>query len=422
MHRRPLRLLMALGALSTLAFLLVIAARLAAQPPRQPAPPDSATPPAPDDSVVLASAQIFDQIVYLPMRVAGAGPFPFVLDTGAGPNTALDSGLADSLGLAPTPLTEGGGAGEETVSIGSLPSVDLALGPLKFPGTPALTIPLRRLDPHWGKRKDGLVAGDLLSRFLTVIDYERERVVLHAPAAAADLPGVRIPVELMNQFFFVRAELLLHGQEEPVPALLMVDTGLRVTTLNQPFALKHGLVAQSPRTATGVTGFGIGGVSRGVFGRLRGLRLGGLEIGSPVVVFSLDTKGALASEDFAGIVGADILSRCRVGLDYAGAQLILEPRADFAAPYEFDMSGIRFVMPGERFERLEVFFVFANSPAAEAGILPGDRVLSLDGLATANWTREALRLHMQREGAVVTLAIEREGRPLTVTLRLRRLV
>jgi predicted metalloprotease with PDZ domain len=141
-----------------------------------------------------------------------------------------------------------------------------------------------------------------------------------------------------------------------------------------------------------------------------------------VVAFSLDAKGALASEEFAGILGADVLSRCRVGLDYAGAQLILEPGPAFDAPYEFDMCGIRFVMPGERFERLEVFFVFPGSPAAEANIAAGDRVLAIDGRPAASFTREGLRVYMQREGERVTLALEREGKPLTVKFRLRRLV
>jgi len=422
MLRRPLRLLMALASLSALAALIIIAANLKAQPPRAPASASAAPPPNPGDSLVITGAAIFDQIVYLPVRVNEAGPYPFVLDTGAGPTSVLDSGLADSLGLSAEPFAETGGAGEETVPVGALAGVQLTLGELDVPAAPAYALPLRRLDPHWGKRKDGLVAGDILARFLTVIDYEREQVVLYPPAAAASLPGVPIPLEVVDQFLFVQAELLLHGQEAPLPALMMVDTGLRVTTFNRPFAERHGLAAQSPRTATGVTGFGIGGVSRGVLGRLRGLRIGELTIESPVVAFSLDAKGALASENFAGILGADILSRCRVGLDYAGARLILAPGASFAAPNECDMSGIRFVMPGERFERLEVFFVFPDSPAAEAGIVPGDRVTAIDGRPAASFTREALRVYMQRDGERVTLVIEREGKPITVTLRLRRLV
>ncbi len=419
MNRPPLRALTALGLLGALGLLTFIAARLPAQPPRRPA---ASPPTALADSFVIEGAAIFDQIVYLPMHVAGAGPFPFVLDTGAGPTSVLDSGLADSLDLRAEPFAETGGAGEERVPLGALAGVDLALGPLSFAGMPARTIPLRRLDPHWGKRKDGLVAADILARFLTVIDYERERVVFHPLTAAAGLPGARVPIELVDKFLFVKALLLLHGQVEPVPALLMVDTGLRVTTFTRPFAEQHGLAAQSPRTATGVTGFGIGGVSRGVLGRVRALRIGDLTIENPVVAFALDAKGALASEEFAGILGADVLSRCRVGLDYAGAQLILEPGSAFAAPYEFDMSGIRFVMPGERFERIEVFFVFPDSPAATAGVLPGDRVLAIDGRPAASFSREGLRVYMQREGERVTLALEREGKPLTVTFRLRRLV
>ena len=409
---------------AALALALALSATALAQPPADapPAPPVPASPLAPGDSAVVAGARIFDQIVYLPVRVNGVGPFPLVLDTGAGPRSILDAGLADSLGLAAEPMGEGGGAGEENVPIGVLAGVELGLGALSFPDTPALTLPLRRMDPHWGKRKDGVIGGDILGRFATSIDYERERVVLRAPGAAAALPGTRIPLQVEQGFLFVQAELLLFGAEEPVPALLLVDTGLRVTTFCGPFAEAQALAAQSPRTAIGVVGFGIGGVSRGVFGRLRGLRIGEITIDSPVVAFSLDTQGALASEGFAGILGADVLSRFDLTLDYAGAQMLLAPNAAFAEPSEFDMSGIRFVMDGAAFERLSVFSIFPESPAAEAGLLPGDRVLIIHGLPAASFTREALRLYMQREGAPVTLALEREGQPLSVTLRLRRLV
>lgn len=402
-----------------------LAAGLAAGTPAA-APPQEAASPAPlalGDSLPIDGACIFDQVVYLPVRVGSAGPYPFVLDTGAGSTSALDSGLADSLGLGAASLTDqGGGAGEEAVLVGMLTSQTLTLGGREFTLAPALTLPLRRLDPHWGKRKDGLVGADILAGFLTCIDYERERVVLRAPAAAATLPGTRIPLRIDQGYLFVEAELLLHGSEAPLPALLLVDTGLRMTTFTRPFAEANALAAQCPRRVTGVVGFGIGGLSQGVIGRLRGLRLGPLEIASPVVAFSLDTGGVLAAEDFAGILGADVLSRFHLAFDYGGSQLILAPNAGFAVPSEFDMSGIRFAMPGERFERLEVFAVYADSPAAEAGLQPGDKVLAIDGRPAASFTRETLRIYLQREGATVALTTERAGQPRLVTLRLRRLV
>jgi hypothetical protein len=367
------------------------------------------------DSVVVAGTHTFDRIVYLPVRVNGAGPFPFVLDTGAGTASALDQSVADSLGLQSTLLMMGGGgAGEETLA--------LSLGGLSFEPYLVAGISLHRMDPHWGKRKDGLIGGDLLSTLVTRIDYTRPSVAFHdARKYEYQGPGEVIPLQVYGNIF-VNAQVLLYGQERPVDALMMVDTGVRVTTFNAPFSRAHGLKQQSPATLQGVTGFGVGGVSRGIVGRVLGIRLGSILIENPVTDFSVDERGALADTGFSGIIGADILSRFHVVLDYARARMIIERNAWFARPFEYDMSGLRFVMEGSRFEILKVFSVFGGSPAESAGILPGDVVTAIDGRDAASFTRETLREYLERAGAEVRLAVRRDRATREVTLRLRRLV
>lgn len=216
--------------------------------------------------------------------------------------------------------------------------------------------------------------------------------------------------------------MFLFGTEEPIDALFMLDTGVRMTTFNSPYSRLHSLAAQSPKTTYGVVGFGIGGVSRGAVGRVRGIRIGSFMIENPVVDFSTDEQGALADTSFSGIVGADILSRFHLVLDYTRSSIVLEKNRFFGAPFEFDMCGIRFVMEGERFDVFKVFSVFDGSPAAEAGIEQGDLVTMIDGRRTSEFTRESLREYMQRDGEQVLLSIERGAERKDVTIRLKRLV
>lgn len=375
------------------------------------------------DSAVVSGAELFDRIVYLPVRVNGAGPFPFVLDTGAGAFSALDQTVADSLGLRSELLAKGGGAGNDVVDINRADSLSLALDGVAFPPRTVLAIPLHRMDPHWGKRKDGLVGGDLLSTLVTRIDYRHSTLAFHDAASYEyDGPGEVIPLQIFGNFIFVSARVLLHGREDAVDALLMVDTGVRITTFNSPFSLANGLAKQSPTTVRAVTGFGLGGVSRGIVGRVRGIGIGPILIENPVTIFSTDEGGALADSNFSGIIGADILSRFDVVLDYARQRMHLERNGAFAEPFEYDMSGIRFVMEGRRFEVLKVFSVSDGSPAAAAGVSPGDVVTTIDGRDAAGFTRESLRRHMEREGAEVRLTIRRGDAIMDVGMRLRRLV
>jgi hypothetical protein len=375
------------------------------------------------DSLDVRGVEIFDRIVYFPVSINGSGPFPFVLDTGDGDLTALDEGTAKSIALRSTPIGEGGGAGEEVVPFGFADSNTVSMPGLSFSGRPLLTFPVRRMDPHWGKRKDGLFGGDLLSTLVTIIDYERGRVVFHdANAYEYQGPGERIHVTMRGNYILVPAKVVLYGGEDPLETVFLLDTGVRLSVFNSPYAKEHGLAAQSPRTLTGVTGFGIGGASKGIVGRVEAIRIGSYLFENPVMSFSADTAGALADTSFAGIIGADFLSRFTVVLDYKRSQIFLEKNAGFGAPFEFDMCGIRFAFEGERFDLLKVFIVYEGTPAALAGIVPGDVVTAVDGRPAGSFTREELREYMLREGKEVRFAIVRGNETKDISLRLKRII
>ncbi|MBU8920246.1 MAG: aspartyl protease family protein [Bacteroidales bacterium] len=378
------------------------------------------------DSGKIATAtevEFFGHIIYIPMMVNGTGPYSFVLDTGAGRFSAIDYSVAEALGLEQTLLMKGGGAGEDIVEINNVDSVSFASIGISFDPRSAISIPLHRMDPHWGKRKDGLIGGDLLSALITVVDYEAGTLVFHDPATYEyNGPGERVPIELFNNYIFIRAEVLLHGPGDPIEAFFMVDTGVRLSLFNSPYSREHSLPAQSPSTITGVTGFGLGGLSQGVIGRVHGIRIGSTLIENPVVNFSTDTTGGLAATDFSGIIGADILSRFTLILDYSRSEIILEKNDRFAAPFENDMCGIRFVMDGERFDIFRAFSIFDGSPAAEAGILEGDVLTAVDGREASSFTIETLMEYLSREGAVVRLTIKRGSETKEFAITLRRMV
>jgi serine peptidase DegS len=58
--------------------------------------------------------------------------------------------------------------------------------------------------------------------------------------------------------------------------------------------------------------------------------------------------------------------------------------------------------------------VLPDSPAADAGLMPGDRIVAVDGIAAGN-RREMLRqIAMTEPGSRVRLSVTRDGRPLTL--------
>ena len=367
-------------------------------------------------------ADIFDTVIYLLVKIDGKGPYSFVLDTGNGGTPILDEKLARSLGV---PLGKKfeiiGGAGSTPSTLYMIDRLDLGLPGLDFSSVPAATLPLDLMDPHWGKHKDGLIGGTVFSAAITDIDYAKKTVRFSDPESFKPPAGEVVPIEVFGQPF-VKAKVYLYGSTQPVDAFLMVDTGVRVTTFNSPFSKTNRLVEQSPKTLATMTGFGANGASWGVIGRVQAIDLGPIRIEDPVVDFSTDEAGALSSDGFAGIIGADILRRFHVVFDYPGKRMILDKNADFGLPFEFDMSGLRLVAQGKDFSLIKVFHVADETPAHAAGLLAGDEILTIDGRKASTFNWETLRAYLQRPGQTVKLEILRDGKTVPVTLTLERLV
>lgn len=369
------------------------------------------------------AVEIFDNIIYMPVSINGQGPFSFILDTGNGGPPALDEDLARHLQI---PLGRGngtGGAGAEQVMFHAIDSLRLSMPGVEYATIPAVTLPLARMDRHWGRRKDGLIGGTIFADVVTTIDYMASTVHFSDPATFSGVPGgTVVPLVRAADAIFVKARIHRWGEAEPVEALLMIDTGVRVTTLNTPLVNKQRLIQQSPKTLATMTGFGIGGKSMGVVGRIKALEIGPIRIENPVVAFSTDTGGAFAMDSFDGIIGADVLHRFHISFDYSRSRMYIQKNAAFAEPFEFDMSGLRLAADGEKFDRFSVFYVAEKSPAQEAGICAGDEIVSIDGKPTSQFDWQTLRRHLQRDGASVLLGIRRQNKLLSLRLHLRRLV
>jgi hypothetical protein len=364
---------------------------------------------------------LFDTIIYVPVKVNNRGPYSFILDTGNGGPPILNENLTRLLQI-PLGLKQSiQGAGAKQVDLYRIDKLNLSLSGLEFADVPSATLPLHLMDPHWGKRKDGLIGGSLLSVMITEIDYQNKTVRFHAPGAYDGPGGDVIPIEVFGQPY-ARMKIFLWGVDRPVDALMMIDTGVRLTTFNAPYSKQNRLADQSPKSLATMTGYGIGGESRGAVGRVRAIQIGSSRIENPVVGFSTDTSGALSGDQFSGIIGADILSRFQVVFDYPGGKMILRKNDRFDDRFEYDMSGLRLMAEGEKFDRIRIFHVADDTPAQAAGLFAGDEIKTVDGRSAAEIGWEGLRRIFRQDGRAVKLEIGRGGKILPVILKLRRLV
>ena len=95
------------------------------------------------------------------------------------------------------------------------------------------------------------------------------------------------------------------------------------------------------------------------------------------------------------------------------AVLLAGPAANVLLAFLAFVAAYKFAAPD--FDRTTISAVAPDSPAAAAGLLPGDLIVSVDGLAVTGYPtlQQAIA---DRLGESVALGIERQGQPLTLDL------
>ncbi len=123
-----------------------------------------------------------------------------------------------------------------------------------------------------------------------------------------------------------------------------------------------------------------------------------------------------------GLVGGEVLRRFKVTVDYASSQVTLEPNQSFGEPFEFDMSGMSLAAQGDDLREYRVRSVIRGTPAALAGIAPGDIVLAIDDRPARDMTLTEVRRLFKQPDRDVVLDLKRLGRSVRARLQTRRLV
>jgi hypothetical protein len=359
--------------------------------------------------------------VWLRASINGGPEQDFLFDTGASV-TVLDSTFAATHGLATQGYMQAAGAGAAgSASFTTLGSLTVRAADGDGVELRDLKVAVMSVAPTFSRYfwRDfaGVLGYDVISRFVTTIDYDSLRLVLHDPKTFR-FPGKVAPLTMKLNGIVPSVEGVLDGRWR---GDFRLDVGSSSTVdLHAPFAAQNGIEKQllQPRE---VSGAGFGGQFTSVLGRLRVMSLGPWSWRDPVVTVARATEGAFASEEFAGNIGNRILERFRVTLDYDGRRVWLEPGRRYRDRDAFTKTGM---MLGWWPDHIEAISVLPGSPAARAGLREGDHVSAVEGRAIGEWDPAALDSLFERgrDGRRVRLTVSRDDGERELVLRLREMM
>jgi PDZ domain/Aspartyl protease len=360
--------------------------------------------------------------VWLKVSVNG-GPFAdFLLDTGAS-ITVLDSAFAAAHGITVQGRVQVAGAGSDQggasfAEIRSLfvPGPDgegVELGAEKV----AVLSLAPHLEPFFWRPVAGVLGYDFISRFAMTLDYDAATVTLADPASFQTPAGATsLPFELASNIPVIEARL-----DSSLSGRFRLDVGSGSTVdLHGPFVRAHDLENRTGNKLTALGG-GFGGTFSGDITRMKRMDLGPFGWDDPIVILSGATEGGLASEDYAGNIGNQVLERFQVTFDYTHKTVWLKPGSRYTKRDEFSLAGLQLA----RFDgAVRAMNVLARSPAERAGLREGDEVVAVDGRAIKDWTFDALDAMFEHgvPGSQHKIEYRRDGRKKNAKLTLERII
>ncbi len=278
------------------------------------------------------------------------------------------------------------------------------------------------LDSFIGTKVHGLIGIDKFKQLAVTINYYKNQIRFTRPQDyKVPFMAEVIPLHLLRGRPFMTARVELDTKEIR-DLWLMIDSGAN-----------HPLLIETDSTDTyrplnsleGTIGRGLGGNINGEFVRSGWIMLGNSRLDN--IITSLSSDYFLGSPSIRnyrnGTLGAGALSRFNVTFDYSNNRMILEKGRKFNKPFEYNMSGIVFESISQDFNLFKVSEVIKDSPAYHAGIEAGDLLIGINDKPVFELSLAELNGMLNRNpGTLISLIMNRDGKPMSFKFKLERLI
>ena len=353
-----------------------------------------------------------NSLILLPVSINGHPPIYFLLDTGVKANLLFSKTMGDSLGLSYTRrLGMVGADGQSTVWAQVSPINTLDLGGVegRLQSLLVLEEDFLELESVIGVPVYGILGYEFFKHNAVKIDYDQSEISFYRPEALAWKSPVyrRLPllVEDGKSYIEVRVK---QKKGAKLKAKLLLDTGANHgLLLNRETSAAIQLPEQLLETQLGQS---LGGVLYGSMGRVEALSIGGLWLQEVLTSYPEESpfSALLKASGRQGSLGAEVLGRTTLILDYPRAAFFVRKGATFYQPFTYDMSRLVVKKALTKEKRWYVAEVREGSPADSAGILPFDEILSINSVPLAFWELEQLfKLLRSEEGREIDLELRR---------------
>ena len=280
-----------------------------------------------------------------------------------------------------------------------------------------------RFEEYAGVAVQGILGANVFSKYLIRVNYQRHVISLIDRGSFKKPPGFEaLEIQNFRNKPYLSTNLRLQN-DSLIEVKLLLDTGAGHGLML--FTNTHPSLTLPPEVLHGNIGMGLGGYLEGFLGRTSGLFFGKNELSQLLTYFqAIDTVragGQLNNRN--GLIGNDILSRFQVIFDLNGEMLYLKPAKNWQKKFDYDRSGISVVASGANLRQFSVQEILPNSPASDASLQKGDRILRIGPWPVSVFSLASLQKKLVgKPGQDIKLTIRRGTKKMSVKIALRDLI
>lgn len=362
-------------------------------------------------------------LIIIPVKINGHGPYNFLLDTGVGQMIITDTSLLRIVDIRQNrPVKIHGYGMGEGISAYMTRNILAQVGKASIKQIPTAIFKedIFDLSGYLGIKVYGVLGFYFFNSFVVKINYNANRLTFYKPGSKIIYKGKAYPIELVKTKPYMMATVQIDDQEKNMVRLL-VDNGS-----SHPLLLEslNGLSYPLPNKHIPANlGVGINGVINGSMGRVNSLTIGQDEFKDVLTGFPdynpirTDIEGI----DRNGTIGAEILRHYLVTFDYINNKLYLKNATKLNNKFEHDMSGIEVYINTSPYIAFFVARVEPGSPAEESGIKPNDQIMSIDFKPVSMYSlSELTELLKSGDGKNVLIEINRQGERKIFLIKLKK--
>ncbi len=270
----------------------------------------------------------------------------------------------------------------------------------------------------------GLIGFNLFRDYIVSIDYIDEKLILYKPEYYKyrdRKKDIILPLNFDGNKPYVNTNIIMEDSTK-VPVKLLVDTGASDALW---LSEKSDERIQYPENHIETfIGRGLSGDLFGIKGRIEGIWVGPLILPQPIVAFPTSEliDQLMTSNNRNGTIGAEILRRFYVTIDYRNSRLTLRPNHKLKDDFNYNMSGMEIVNPMPGLPVFTVTNIRQNSPAHLAGLQENDQILSLNNNRNTNMELNDINLLLQsKENKKIKVKFLRDGVEYETSFELKKL-